>query len=529
MSMSERQSREPAGPPHHLLSDEAAAELSSIPTEVINLGDAPPLAPAGALTQGEVRAILLSLLLAMFLAALDQTIVATALPTIGRQFGDVENLSWVITAYLLSSTAVAPVFGSLADIYGRRVMIIVSLSLFVAGSVMCALAPSLLVLILGRALQGLGGGGIMPIVQTVISDVVSPRERGQYQAYFSGVWVSAGIGGPILGGFFAEHLHWSMIFWINLPLAIGALALLLPKMAKIPVYHRRRKVDWLGGLLLMAAAMAVMLVLTWGGNRFAWLSPTILALSGAAVLLAASFIWHALRAREPFLPLQLMSGTVVPWAMAGGAFTMGAMIALTVHMPLYYEAVYHLTASQSGLALIPIAAISVFGAAFTGRAMVHVERYKRIAILGTGFAALMAAAIAVLTPLPLWLFLTLLSLCSLGLGTVFPVSVVSIQNAVPRPQIGTATGAMNFFRALMASFTVAGFTAILLIALGGDVQLGGAEHRHVVGSVGSAEMVAAFRWVFGAAALMLTASALCIVVMEERKLAGPEPTLALSE
>ncbi|AVT75928.1 MFS transporter [Rhodopseudomonas palustris] len=529
MSMSERQSRTSAGPTHHLLSDEAAAELSSIPTEVINLGDAPPLAPAGALTQGEVRAILLSLLLAMFLAALDQTIVATALPTIGRQFGDVENLSWVITAYLLSSTAVAPVFGSLADIYGRRVMIIVSLSLFVAGSVMCALAPSLLVLILGRALQGLGGGGIMPIVQTVISDVVSPRERGQYQAYFSGVWVSAGIGGPILGGFFAEHLHWSMIFWINLPLAIGALALLLPKMAKIPVYHRRRKVDWLGGVLLMAAAMAVMLVLTWGGNRFAWLSPMILALSGAVVLLAVSFVWHALRAREPFLPLQLMSGTVVPWAMAGGAFTMGAMIALTVHMPLYYEAVYYLTASQSGLALIPIAAISVFGAAFTGRAMVHVERYKRIAIIGTGFAALMAAAIAVLTPLPLWLFLTLLSLCSLGLGTVFPVSVVSIQNAVPRPQIGTATGAMNFFRALMASFTVAGFTAILLIALGGDVQLGGAEHRHVVGSVGSAEMVAAFRWVFGAAALMLTASALCIVVMEERKLAGPEPTLALSE
>ena len=165
----------------------------------------------------------------------------------------------MITAYLLSSTAVAPVFGSLADIYGRRATIIASLSLFIAGSVMCALAPSLLVLILGRALQGLGGGGIMPIVQTVISDVVTPRERGQYQAYFSGVWVSAGIGGPILGGAFAEHLHWSMIFWINLPLAIGALALLLPKMGKIPVYHRRRKVDWLGGVLLMASALAVML------------------------------------------------------------------------------------------------------------------------------------------------------------------------------------------------------------------------------------------------------------------------------
>ena len=158
-------------------------------------------------------------MLTMFLAALDQTIVATALPTIGRQFGDVSNLSWVITAYLLASTAVAPVFGTLSDIYGRRAMIIVALSLFIAGSMLCAVAPNMPILILARGLQGLGGGGIMPVVQTVISDVVSPRERGQYQAYFSGVWVAGGISGPVLGGIFAEHLHWSMIFWINVPLA----------------------------------------------------------------------------------------------------------------------------------------------------------------------------------------------------------------------------------------------------------------------------------------------------------------------
>ena len=161
----------------------------------------------------------MSLLLTMFLAALDQTIVATALPTIGRQFNDVSNLSWVITAYLLASTAVAPVFGTLSDIYGRRVMITVSLVLFMAGSILCAVAPNMPVLIVARGLQGLGGGGIMPVVQTVISDVVSPRERGKYQAYFSGVWMAAGLLGPVLGGVFAEHLHWSMIFWINVPLA----------------------------------------------------------------------------------------------------------------------------------------------------------------------------------------------------------------------------------------------------------------------------------------------------------------------
>ncbi len=255
------------------LPEAIAGELPEIPTEVLDISDAPPIAPKAPLTPGEVRTILMSLLLTMFLAALDQTIVATALPTIGRQFGDVSNLSWVITAYLLASTAVAPVFGTLSDIYGRRAMIIAALSLFIAGSILCALAPNMTVLILARGLQGLGGGGIMPIVQTVISDVVSPRERGQYQAYFSGVWMAAGIGGPVLGGIFAEHLHWSMIFWINVPLGIASLAMLLPKMAKIPVFHRRRKIDWLGGVLLMASAVVFMLVLTWGGNRYLWLSP----------------------------------------------------------------------------------------------------------------------------------------------------------------------------------------------------------------------------------------------------------------
>src|SRR6185437_12297762 len=306
MNKHERQSRLPAEP--HSMAEEIEAGLAEIPTEVIAISDAPPIVPRAPLTPDEVRAILVSLMLAMFLAALDQTIVATALPTIGRQFQDVSNLSWVITAYLLASTAVAPVFGTLSDIYGRRAMIIASLSLFIAGSVLCAVAPNMPVLILARGLQGLGGGGIMPIVQTVISDVVSPRERGQYQAYFSGVWVAAGIGGPVLGGLFAEHLHWSVIFWINVPLALGALAMLLPKMAKIPVFHRRRKVDWLGGLLLMVSAVLFMLVLTWGGNRFLWLSPAILGMVGASFALALTFVWHARRADEPFLPLPLLGG-----------------------------------------------------------------------------------------------------------------------------------------------------------------------------------------------------------------------------
>src|SRR5580704_10767551 len=522
MNKFKRQSRQPAA--SQSLPAEIAAELPELTTEVLAISDAPPIAPRAPLTQREVRTILMSLLLTMFLAALDQTIVATALPTIGRQFHDVTNLSWVITAYLLASTAVAPVFGTLSDIYGRRAMIITALSLFIAGSVLCALAPNMTVLILARGLQGLGGGGILPVVQTVISDVVTPRERGQYQAYFSAVWMAAGIGGPILGGLFAEHLHWSMIFWINVPLGLISLATLLPKMGRIPVFHRKRKVDWLGGVLLMASAVVIMLVLTWGGNRYLWLSPTIMAMIGASVALTFAFVWHASTAKEPFLPLQLMGGPVAPYALAGGGCAFGAMLGLTVHMPLYYEVVYHLSASEAGLALIPLAAISTGGAAIAGRTMARAKHYKLVAIIGTGFSALLGCALA-LTTLPLWGLLTLLSLFALGLGTVFPISVVALQNSVARSQVGSITGAMNFFRALMASFMVAAFSAILLMALGADISLGG-EHRGAVSSIPIADMVMAFRYVFGAAAALLACASLCMIVMEERPLAGPVTSTA---
>ena len=525
MNKFERQSRQPAD--QQTLPEAIAGEFAQMPGEVIDISDAPPIAPKALLTPREVRTILMSLMLTMFLAALDQTIVATALPTIGRQFQDVSNLSWVITAYLLASTAVAPVFGTLSDIYGRRAMIIVALSLFIVGSILCALAPNMPVLILARGLQGLGGGGIMPIVQTVISDVVTPRERGQYQAYFSGVWVAAGIGGPILGGVFAEHLHWSMIFWINVPLGFASLTLLLPKMAKIPVFHRKRKVDWFGGVLLMASAVVFMLVLTWGGNRYLWLSPVIMAMVGASVALALAFVWHAGNAEEPFLPLPLMGGTVVPYAMAAGGCAMGAMLGLTVHLPLYYEVVYHLSASEAGLALIPLAAISTGGAAIAGRTMARAKHYKRVAIVGTSCAALAGCALA-LTALPLWALLVLLSVFALGLGTAFPVSVVSIQNAVARSQVGTITGAMNFFRALMASFTVAAFSAILLMALGADISLGG-EHRGPVNSIPATDMIAAFRYVFGAAAALLAGASLCMILMEEKPLAGPATPAEMAE
>src|SRR5436190_3418644 len=232
----------------------------------------PPHHPLHArMSHAEVRTIFFGLMLAAFLAALNQTIIATALPTIGRHFADLENLPWVVTAYLLTSTAVAPLYGKLSDIWGRRAMMLGAIGLFVAGSALCAAAPNMMTLIVGRGLQGVGGGGILPLCQSVIADVVAPRERGRYQAYMGVVWVTSGVGGPVLGGVLAEHLHWSLIFWANVPLGLAAAALTYVHLRRIPRHERRHKLDVLGAGLMMASAIPILLALTWGGSRYSWL------------------------------------------------------------------------------------------------------------------------------------------------------------------------------------------------------------------------------------------------------------------
>jgi EmrB/QacA subfamily drug resistance transporter len=472
------------------------------------------------MTAAELRPMLAGLMVAMFLAALEQTIVAIALPTIGRQFNDMSNLSWVVTAYLLSATAVAPVFGTLSDIFGRRIMIIVALGIFIAGSVLCALAPNMLTLILARFLQGVGGGGIIPVVQTIIADAISPKERGEYQAYFSSVWLAAGLSGPLLGGVITDYLHWSWIFWINLPLTALALVILLPRMHLLPENHRRRKVDWLGGGLLMTSAIVILLVLTWGGVRHAWSSPLILAMMFAAVVLLAAFVWHAERAAEPFLPLRLLSGSVVPFAVLAGGLTVGCLLGLTVYLPMFYEVVYHLSPSEAGLALLPLVALSVPGSWVAGRVMLRRQRYLWVCVVGSTIAGVCFGALAFADRMPLWLFLLILSVGSLGIGPMFSTTMASMQNAVARTQIGTATGAMNYSRSLMASFTVAGFTAILMAALGAGAV--GRDNIDLARELSGADAVNAFRYIFVAAGLMMGGAALSMALMEERPLRGPD-------
>jgi len=422
------------------------------------------------LAHAEIRTIVLGILLAMFLGALDQTIVATALPTIGRDLADVENLSWVVSAYLLTSTAVTPLYGKLSDIHGRRAMLLVAITIFLIGSVAAALAPTMAVLIVARALQGLGGGGLLSLAQTIIGDIVSPLERGRYQGLIGVVFAAASVGGPLLGGVLAEHLHWSFIFWINLPIGLAAFLMTNSVLKRLPRHERPHRLDIGGALLMVLATTALLLALTWGGARFAWSSPPIPALLGASAAFWVLFVIRLMTAREPFLPLTLLLNPVVGIGTASVTCVFGTMIGLAIFVPMYFEVVRGLTASESGLALIPLMGGTVVGSTFSGRAMSRVRRYKRMPIVGLA-AAIAALALLAADPmgLPIALVCIVLGIVGLGLGSLFPITTVSVQNAVLPWQLGTATGAMNFFRQLGGA---------LIVALFGAIVLGGAGAGH---------------------------------------------------
>src|SRR4051794_3723044 len=321
-------------------------------------------------------------MLAMFLSALDQTIVATALATIGRAYGDVESLTWVVTAYLLAATVVVPIYGKLSDIHGRRPALLVGIAIFVAGSVACALAPTMPALVAARALQGLGGGGLIALSQTIVGDAVAPRERGRYQGYFGAVFASASIAGPVLGGVFAEHLHWSLIFWINLPLGLIAFAISGRALKALPRHERPHKLDLLGAALMVSATVSLLLALDWGGVRYAWASPQIVGIGGTAIFLFALFGARLSIAEEPFISLDIIiRNRVVLAAIGCASFAYGTIIAVAIYTPVYFEGVLHLTASEAGLALIPFMGGVVIGSTVAGRLMAKLTHYKRLGVI----------------------------------------------------------------------------------------------------------------------------------------------------
>jgi EmrB/QacA subfamily drug resistance transporter len=460
-----------------------------------------------ALDHAAVRSIIIGIMLAMFLAALDQTIVATAMPTIGVDLGDVVHLPWVVTAYLLAATAVTPLYGKLSDIHGRRSTLLVSISTFILGSIACALAPSMLVLILARGLQGLGGGGLISLAQTIIADIVSPKERSRYQAYIASVFATSSVLGPVLGGVLADQLHWSLIFWINLPLGAAALWMTHHNLRLLPRHEKPHQLDVVGALLMIAATIAFLLALNWGGSHYPWLSFEIAGLVAASLVFALLFVLRLTTAREPLLPLAILKNSVVAYGTASACCVMGIFIGLSIYVPVYFEEVIGLSPSHTGAALIPLVGGVMLGATASGKLMARLVNYKRVPMVGLSVAILGLGLIAH-NPggLPLPLIEVLFGAIGIGIGTLLPVTTVSIQNAVALHHLGTATGAMNFFRSLGGAVAVAILGAIVLNGL--------------TDAAGPRDLAAqaTFRAVFTAAAIGLALGMINLLMMAQRPL-----------
>ena len=465
-----------------------------------------------------VRAIIGGIMLAMFLSALEQTIVAPALPTIGRSLSDIDNLSWVVTAYLLSTTLATALFGKLSDIYGRRALMLISVSVFVLGSVACALAPSLWALVAARALQGLGGGGILPLAQTVVADILSPRERPMVQSYSSVMFMSASILGPVLGGFLTDYIHWSMIFWINLPLGAAALMMTNRALKRLPRHERPHRLDIFGAALMVAAAVALLLALSWGGSHYRWVSAPILGLLGLSALMWGLFGWRLMTAPEPFIPLSMVREPVVGAIVVAGFFGIGTIIGLSIFMPLYIELVLGESASASGLVLIAFMGGATIGSLTAGRLLSRLDHYKRVPMVGLPLGITMLVIFAIWPDrFSVPEVAALLVFGGLGMGTMYPTTTVIIQNAVLPHQLGTATGTLNFFRQLGGAIVVAVFGAIVL----------GGFDTHASGAIvlerlsGAADFANLFRFVFIAAASFLAAAFIAVLCIVERPLRGP--------
>jgi EmrB/QacA subfamily drug resistance transporter len=401
-----------------------------------------------------------ALMLGMFLAALDQTIVSTALPTIVGDLGGLNHLSWVVTSYLLASTVSTPLYGKLGDMLGRKPVFLAAILIFLAGSMLAGLSQSMGELIGFRALQGIGAGGLMVGAQAIIADIVPPRERGRYMGLIGSVFAVASVAGPLLGGFLVDNLSWRWVFYVNMP--VGGLAVLIV-VTRLHLHtpHTRHRVDYLGAGLLSGAVGALILLATWGGTEYAWGSPTIIGLGVAGCALLAAFIWRESRAAEPILPLQLFRSRVFSVANAMG-FTIGmAMFGAIVFIPLYLQLVYGASPTSSGLRLLPLMAGLLVAAIASGRVITRIGRYKPFPIAGT---AVLVVGMYLLSRLGVgtapWLASIYMLVVGVGIGLVMQVLVLVVQNDVRPQEVGVATSTATFFRSVGGSFGVAIFGTI---------------------------------------------------------------------
>ena len=406
-----------------------------------------------------------ALLLVMFLAALDQTIVSTALPTIVSELGGLRWLSWVVTAYLLASTGVVPLYGKCGDLYGRKRVLQVAIVLFLVGSVLCGMAQNMTELVLLRALQGLGGGGLMVVAMAAIGDVIPPAERGRYQGLFGGVFGLATVVGPLIGGFLVEQLSWRWIFYINLPLGLLAL-LVIGSVFRPHVARVKHVIDYLGACFLTLTLACVVLITSLGGNLLAWGSLDILCLSLFALIGLVGFIHEQRRAAEPIMPLHLFGHRTFALAGLIGFIVGMSLFGSVTFLPLYLQVVKNATPTSAGLQMLPLMGGLLVVSAITGRLISRWGRYRMFPILGT---LLQAIALALLSRLdehtPMAVMNLYMGLLGAGLGMVMQVLVLAVQNSVEPRHMGVATSGATLFRSIGGAIGVSVFGALFSHAL----------------------------------------------------------------
>ena len=404
--------------------------------------------------------VLTALMLVMLLASLDQTIVSTALPTIVGELGGLEHISWVVTAYLLAITVVTPLYGKLGDIYGRKGVLQGALVIFLIGSALCGLAQGMTELILFRAIQGLGGGGLMVGAQAAIGDVVSPRERGRYMGLFGAVFGVSSVAGPLIGGFFTSALTWRWIFYINLPIGVLALVALA---VSLPAAKERvsRSIDYAGAVLLGIGLSGIVLLTTLGGTTYEWGSPEIVALGVVGVAGLALFVWTESRAAEPILPLHLFRNSVFRITSAIGFVIGFALFGALTYLPLFQQVVRGDSPTESGLQLVPVMAGVLIGSIGSGQVITSTGRYKAFPIAGTAIAAVGMLLLSRLDAGSSTLYgILAMFVMGLGLGLVMQVLVLAVQNAVDYAELGVATSGATLFRSMGGSLGTAVLGAI---------------------------------------------------------------------